>query len=343
MKPPVLPAASAAEAPARRTLGRSDTTLAAMALGCYSMSHSYGRRSDAESVEVIRRAVDAGVDLIDTADFYGWGHNEGLVADALQGRRERVLLSSKFGYVPATEAGATFSVRGDAAYVKQACEASLRRLRTDRVDIYFQHRLDRQVPIEETVGAMAELVREGKVRHLGLCEVSEATLRRACAVHPIAAVQAEYSLWTRDLETGLLAVYEELGVTPMAFSPLARGMLGGTLRSLEQLAADDVRRKYPRFSPENFPRNVALVDRLGELARSLGCSSSQLALAWLFATQPRMVAICGCDTLAFLAENLGAQAVRPWQALLAQVSEMFAPGQVAGDRYHAALMAMLDR
>ncbi|MFO1327593.1 MAG: aldo/keto reductase [Rubrivivax sp.] len=326
----------------RRTLGRSGVTLQAMALGCYSMSSAYGRRDDAESLQVIQRAIDRGVDLLDTADFYGWGHNEALVASALRGRREQVLLSTKFGYVRG-DGGAPFALCSEPAYVKAACEASLQRLGTDRIDLYFQHRLDPRVPIEDTVGAMADLVRAGTVRHLGLCEVSAHTLRRACAVHPVSALQIEYSLWTRDPEGGLLQACDELGVTPMAFSPLARGMLAGTLRRLDQLAADDVRRKYPRFSPDNFSRNLALVDRLGDIAAGLGCTRSQLALAWLYASAPRLVTLCGSDTLAFLDENLGALDLRLSPEVMAQVGELFAPGRVAGDRYYPALMQMLDR
>ncbi|MCP3476763.1 aldo/keto reductase [Bradyrhizobium sp. CCGUVB1N3] len=312
-----------------------------MALGCYSMSNSYGTRSDAESVQVIRRAVDQGIILIDTADYYGWGHNEQLVASALQGQRQDVLISSKFGYVRADDRN--LGICGDPAYVKKACEASLRRLGMDHIDLYFQHRLDSNVPIEDTVGAMADLVREGKVRYLGLCEISEKTLRRACSVHPIIAVQAEYSLWTRDVEERMLDVYGELGVTLMAFAPLGRGMLTGRLRGLDQLESKDVRRHFPRFSAENFPKNVALVDRLGAIASELGCSTSQLALAWLYNRDARTIAICGCDTLHFLAENLGALKIRLAGEMIAQIGEMFAPGNVSGDRYNAALMKMLDK
>lgn len=325
----------------RRPLGRSGRTVQAMALGCYSMSSAYGRRSDAESVQVIQRAMDRGIELLDTADFYGWGHNEQLVASALRGRRDEVLLSTKFGYVRAE--GAPFALCSEPAYVARACDASLRRLHTDRIDLYFQHRLDPEVPIEDTVGAMAELVRAGKVRHLGLCEVSATTLRRACAVHPITAVQIEYSLWTRDPEAGLLQVCDELGVTPMAFSPLARGMLSGQLRSRDQLAADDVRRKYPRYSPENFPRNLALVDRLGEIAAGIGCTRPQLALAWLYARSPRLVTLCGSDTLAFLEENIAALDLRLTAQQVESIAALFAPGSVSGDRYYPALMKMIDR
>lgn len=322
-------------------LGKTGVRVTRMALGCYSMSNAYGKRSDTESVQVIQRAVDQGIDVIDTADFYGWGHNEELVASALRGRRSEVLLSSKFGYVPVE--GATFGVCGEPSYVRKACEASLKRLNTDYLDLYFQHRLDPNVPVEDTVGAMADLVKEGKVRYLGLCEVSETTLRRACTVFPVTAVQAEYSLWTRDLEEHMLDVYDELGVTLMAFSPLARGMLSGKVRSLDQLEPNDVRRKYPRFSPENFPKNVALVDRLGDVAQGLRCSLSQLALAWLFNRNPRMMAICGCDTLDFLEENLDALRIPLDKETIRQIDNMFAPGQISGDRYHASMMKMLDR
>jgi aryl-alcohol dehydrogenase-like predicted oxidoreductase len=326
----------------RREIGRTGMFATAMALGCYSMSNAYGQRSDVDSLAVIHRAIDEGINLIDTADFYGWGHNERLVGQALQGgRRDRVLLSSKFGYVKTPDAA--FGLCSSPTYVREACDASLQRLGVDHLDLYFQHRLDPQVPIEETVGAMADLVRQGKVRHLGLCEVSESTLRRAAAVHPISAVQAEYSLWTREVEERMLDVYDELGVTLTAFSPLARGMLSGHLRSLDQLGADDVRRKYPRFSPENFPKNVALVDQLGSVAADLGCSLSQLALAWLFHANRRMIAICGADTLPFLQENLGALRLRLNEETVRRIADLFAPGKVSGDRYHAAMMKMLDR
>lgn len=296
--------------PHPRQIGRTGVQTHAMALGCYSMSNAYGNRSDAESIEVIRRAIRQGIHLIDTADFYGWGHNEELVAAALQGvARDQVIVSSKFGYVRAE--GMALGLCSSPDYVKTACEASLKRLKLDYLDLYFQHRPDPRVPIEDTVGAMSDLVRQGKVRHVGLCEVSENTLRRAHAIHPVSAVQAEYSLWMRDPEQRLLSVLGELGISLMAFSPLARGMLSGQLRSLDQLGPDDVRRKYPRFSAENFPLNLALVEELGEMARALGCSTSQLSLAWLFHKSPGTIAICGCDTLRYLEENLGAMDVRP--------------------------------
>ncbi|MEC9433921.1 MAG: aldo/keto reductase [Pseudomonadota bacterium] len=322
----------------KRPLAGADRT--AMALGCYSMSNAYGRRSDDESLQVIRRAVDRGVEIIDTADYYGLGHNERLVASALAGRRDKVVLSSKFGYV--VQPDGSLGLNGRPDYLRICCEGSLARLGTDRIDLYFQHRVDPDVPIEETVGGMAELAAEGKIRALGLCEVSPATLRRAHAVHPIAAIQIEYSLWTRDAEAELLGLCAELGVAVMAFSPLARGMLTGALRSRDQLQPGDVRLKYPRFSEENLPRNVALVDRMADVAREQGCSPAELALAWLFARNPAMFAICGCDTLAFLDANLGALDLRLHPAVVDRLSAMFAPGAVAGDRYHAAMMKMLQ-
>ena len=325
----------------KRQLGFTKIESPAMALGCYSMSNSYGSRDESESIKVIQKAIDAGIEIIDTADYYGWGHNEHLVASALRGRRHQTMVSSKFGYVPSETAA--FDICGDPAYVKKACDESLRRLKTDYLDLYFQHRVDPRVPIEDTAGAMADLVREGKVRFLGLCEASESTLRRAHAVHPITAVQAEYSLWTRDLEKHMMGIFDEIGVTLMAFSPLARGMLSGKIRSLDQLGAGDVRRKYPRFSAENFPKNVALVDQLVDIAKQLECTVSQLSLAWLYNKSRRVVAICGCDTLEFLDENLAALTIELTDERIGEISSIFEPGRVHGDRYHPALMDLLDR
>lgn len=324
----------------RRRLGKSPLASPPVALGCYSMSSSYGHRNDQESLDVIRRAIDLGVNLIDTADFYGWGHNEGLVAEALRGRRNEVIVSTKFGYV---KSNVGFTVCGRPDYVRQACDASLKRLGIERIDLLFQHRVDPNVPIEETVGAMADLIREGKVSQLGLCEVSPRTLKRACDTFPIAAVQCEYSLWTRDAELELLAECRRLGVTPLAFSPLGRGMLTGRIRSLDDLAPDDVRRRYPRFSKENFSRNLSLVDRLATMASAKDCTLAQLSLAWLVQKNRDVVALCGCDTLPFLEENLGALDVELSDTEIDSVGAMFAADQVAGDRYDAAVMAMLDR
>ncbi|MDH4580742.1 aldo/keto reductase [Pseudomonas sp. BN415] len=311
-----------------------------MSLGCFSMSNAYGQRDDNESLRVIHKALDEGINMLDTADYYGWGHNEELIAKAIAGRRNNVLLSTKFGYVP--KDNLPFGLDSRPEHVKRACEESLKRLGTDCIDLLFQHRLDPQVPIEETVGSMAELVSEGKVRFLGLCEVSEKTLRRAHGVHPITAMQVEYSLWTREVEEQRM-LFDVLGVSVMAFSPLARGMLTGQLRSLEQLEASDVRRYSPRFYPENFPKNLALVDQLGEIAKGFNCSSAQLALAWLFRQNPRVITICGSDTLPFLEDNLGALAVELDDATNLVISELFQPGKVHGDRYHPLLQQMLDK
>ncbi len=323
-----------------RRLGQSNLASAPIALGCYSMSSAYGKRDDSESLAVIQKALGRCLNFIDTADFYGWGHNEQLVAKALKGRRDEAIVSTKFGYVQ-TDSG--FGVCGTPEYVRQACDASLKRLKIDQIDIYFQHRVDPNVPIEETVGAMAELVHAGKVKALGLCEVSPRTLRRACGTYPIAAIQCEYSLWTKNVEAELLKECDALQVTLMAFSPLGRGMLTGHIRSLDDLAQDDVRRKYPRFSAENFAWNLALVDQLAAIATAKGCTLAQLSLAWLIRKNPRVVAICGADTLPFLDENLGALAVDLTESEVATVGDLFSPEKVAGDRYNAAVMAMLDR
>ncbi len=324
----------------RRPLGQSTLASAPIALGCYSMSNAYGHREDPESLAVIHRALDNGINFIDTADFYGWGHNEQLVASAISGRRSEAIVSTKFGYV---KNGDAFSVCGTPEYVQQACDASLRRLGVDQIDIYFQHRVDPNVPIEDTVGAMAELVSAGKVKALGLCEVSPRTLRRACNAYPITAIQCEYSLWTRDVEAELLQECDDLGVALMAFSPLGRGMLTGRIRTLDDLAPGDVRRKYPRFSAENFAWNLSLVDRLGGIAEQHDCTLAQLSLAWLIRKNANVIAICGADTLAFLDENVKALSVTLSDGDIDAVGHLFSPGQVAGDRYNASVMAMLDR
>lgn len=321
-----------------RRLGRTDITVAPIALGCYSMSHAYGHRSEDESIAVIARALDRGVRFIDTADYYGWGHNEELLARALRGRRGDAVLSTKFGY---RKQGGGYVVCGDPAYVRQACESSLQRLKTDCVDMLFLHRKDPDVPIEETVGAMADLVAGGKVRYIGLCEVSAQTLRKANEVHPVAALQAEYSLWTREVEDEVADACRELGVTLMPFSPLGRGMLTGHIRSLDDLEPNDVRRRQPRFSAENLAWNVSLIDRLADTARELGCSLAQLALAWILHVNREAIPICGCDTRAFLDENLGALEVVLDDARLREITTLFSPDQVAGDRYDARVMAIL--
>lgn len=324
-----------------RSLGKTGIQVNPLALGCYSMSNAYGERSDDESIAVIHRAIEQGMNLLDTADLYGAGHNERLLASALKGRRDKVVLSSKFGYL--RQPDGSLNVTGDPAHVRKACEQTLQKLNVDYVDLYFQHRVDPSVPIEETVGAMSELVQQGKVRYLGLCEASESTLQRAHAVHPICAMQVEYSLWTRDAEQSLINTCDEMGVTLMAFSPLARGMLTGQLRRREQIGEKDVRRKYPRFSEENFYKNLGLVDQMGEVAKTLNCSYSQIAIAWLLHKAPKLIAICGCDTLDFLEENMGALNVNLTNSQVEEIGEMFAPGKVFGDRYQPEMMRLLDR
>ncbi len=324
-----------------RSLGKTGLQVNALALGCYSMSNAYGQRSDEESIAVIHRAIDQGINLLDTADMYGAGHNERLLGSALKGRRDQIVLSSKFGYV--RQPDGSLQVTGDPKHIRNACDETLQRLGVDCLDLYFQHRVDPVIPIEETVGAMSELVQQGKVRYIGLCEASDSNLKRAHAVHPISAMQVEYSLWTRNPEQGLLSTCDDLGVTLMAFSPLARGMLTGKLRRLDQIGEGDVRRKYPRFSEENFFRNVALVDQMGDIAKSLNCTYSQIAIAWLLHKAPKLIAVCGCDTLDFLTENLGALAVHLTEEQVTLISDMFAPGKVFGDRYHPEMMRLLDR
>lgn len=324
-----------------RTIGKSDTRTNGIALGCYSMSNAYGARSDEESVRVIQSALDRGINLIDTADYYGAGHNEGLVGLALKGRRDQALLSSKFGYRKLGDG--PLERCGRPEYVHQACADSLRRLGVDHIDLYFQHRLDPEVPIEETVGAMAELVKQGKVRLLGLCEVTPQTLRRASAVHPISAVQAEYSLWTRDAEQDLLPECATQQTSFMAFSPLARGMLTGKLRSRDQLEMNDIRRAYPRFSEENFPKNLALVDQLGALAAEINVTISQLSLAWLLNSPSGVIPISGADTLPFLEENAGALSIRLTPEQHRQIGQLFSPDSVSGGRLHPNVERMAVR
>ncbi|MBL0919945.1 MAG: aldo/keto reductase [Hydrogenophaga sp.] len=324
----------------RVPLGSSGIEVSALGLGCYGMSHVYGHRDEAESIEAIRAALDHGIDLIDTADFYGRGHNETLVGTALQGRRERAVLCSKFGYT--RDAEGRNEIRGDAAYVREACEASLKRLGVDVIDLYYMHRLDLRVPVEETVGAMADLVRAGKVRFLGLSEISSNTLQRAAAVHPIAAVQSEYSLWSRDPEERLLGTCEELGVTFVGYAVLGRGFLTGKVRSLDDLPPDDGRRKSPRFYPENFQRNIELVHALERMSQRLACTPAQLALAWVM-SRPRALPLFGAERREFLAENAGAVNVRLSTEDLAEIDAAMPPGAASGARYDADMMSRVEQ
>jgi aryl-alcohol dehydrogenase-like predicted oxidoreductase len=306
------------------------------------MSEFYGAGDDAESSATINLALDLGVNFLDTADMYGLdGANERLLAKVLRTRRDEVVLATKFGNVRAPD-GTFLGIDGRPGYVRSACDASLARLGVDHIDLYYQHRVDRKVPIEETVGAMAELVRAGKVRHLGLSEASAATIRRAAKVHPIAALQTEYSLWTRDLESEVRPVCDELGIGIVAYSPLGRGFLTGAIRSADQLAPNDWRRTNPRFQSENLAANLALVDAVNEIAKARGCTPAQLALAWLLHRGPQVVPIPGTRRIERLEENAAATALALSDAEQRRIADVLAERAVAGTRYPAASMANVD-
>ncbi|WP_373281158.1 aldo/keto reductase [Nocardia araoensis] len=322
----------------RRRLG--GLTVSAQGLGCMGMSHGYGAADDEQSIATLRHALDLGVSLLDTADFYGAGHNEELIGRAIAGRRDEVVLATKFGF--ANRLGEPTRIRGDAAYVRQACDASLRRLGVDHIDLYYLHRVDQQVPIEETVGAMAELVQAGKVRHLGLSEAGADTIRRAHAVHPIAALQSEWSLWTRDLETEIVPVCRALGIGLVPFSPLGRGFLTGRYSSVEGLADNDVRRGQPRFAAGNLERNLAIVAKLNELAAAKGVTAGQLALAWVQHRGEDVVPIPGTRRQRYLEENLAALTIELSADDLAAIEAAAPPEQVAGDRYDATNLTFVN-
>jgi aryl-alcohol dehydrogenase-like predicted oxidoreductase len=312
----------------------------ALGLGLMGMSGVYGPADDEESVATIRAALDAGVTLLDNAEAYGGGHSEEVLGRALAGRRDEAVITTKFGL---TFRNGVMGEDGSPANVKQSLEASLRRLQTDHVDVYFQHRVDLDTPIEETVGAMGELVAEGKTRHIGLCEVSAATLRRAHAVHPVAAVQSEYSLWPRDPEDEVLPACEGLGVGFMAYSPLGRGMLTGKVRRFEDLPPGDFRRVSPRFQGENFQRNLDVVDHVTAVAAEKGVEPAQLALAWILARSPSIVAIFGTRREANLRSNLGALDVELTAEELARIDEIAPKGVAAGEAWPSAFMDQLGR
>jgi len=327
-----------------RELGRSGLRVSALGLGCMGMSEFYDPKqmNDEESVRVIHRYLDAGGNFLDTADVYGLGRNEALVGKAIRGRRDKVILATKFANVRGTK-GEFLGVRGDPPYVRECCDASLKRLGVDVIDLYYQHRVDPKTPIEETVGAMAELVQAGKVRHLGLSEAAPATIRRAEKVHPIAALQTEYSLWSRDPEAEILPTARELGITFVAYSPLGRGFLSGQFKSPDDLPADDVRRNHPRFQGENFQRNLDLVGTVERLAQAKGCTQSQLALAWVLAQGEDVVPIPGTKRAKFLDDNLAALHVRLAPEELSRIGALLPPGSASGDRYHAQAMKTIDR
>ena len=326
-----------------RKLGTQGLEAAAIGLGCMGMSEFYGSTDDDESVATIHRALELGVTLLDTADMYGPFANERLVARALgEWDGERPLIATKFGNVRG-EDGAFLGVRGDREYVRSACEASLERLGVETIDLYYQHRVDPRTPIEETVGAMAELVQEGKVRFLGLSEAGPETIRRAHATHPISALQTEYSLFSRDVEEAVLPAVRELGIGFVAYSPLGRGILTGSIRRVEDIDEADARRqRFPRFEPENLERNVALVERVDELAGRLGATPGQVALAWVLAQGDDIVAIPGTKRVARVEENVAAAGVRLGDDDLAELDRIFARGAAAGGRYAPAQMQALD-
>ena len=325
----------------RRTLGRSGLTVSAIGLGCMGMSDFYGPADEAANLAVLHHALDAGVDFLDTADMYGVGRNEELLAKVLRTRRNEVVLATKFGNVRAPD-GKFLGIDGRPQYVAAACEASLRRLGVERIDLYYQHRVDPKVPIEETIGAMARLVADGKVGHLGLSEASGNTLRRAMRVHPIAALQSEYSLWSRDVEHDSLAACRECGVGFVAYSPLGRGFLTDAIRQIDDLSKDDGRRMHPRFQGANFDSNRRLVDALKALAEERDCTPAQLALAWLLHQGADVVPIPGTRRIARLDENAGATRVTLTQHDLRRVGDVLAQYAVAGTRYPAAGMASVN-
>ncbi|MEU1547212.1 aldo/keto reductase [Nocardia sp. NPDC005745] len=322
-----------------RRLGELEVS--AQGLGCMGMSHAYGEADDAQSIATLHHALDLGVTLLDTADFYGAGHNEELIGRAIAQRRDEVVLATKFGF--ANRLGEPTHIRGDAPYVRQACEASLRRLAVDHIDLYYLHRVDPKVPIEETVGAMADLVEAGKVRHLGLSEAGAQTIRRAHAVHPIAALQSEWSLWTRDPEAEVAPVCRELGIGLVPFSPLGRGFLTGRYNSVEGLAETDVRRSQPRFAEGNLERNLAIVAKLTELAAAKGVTAGQLALAWVQHRGEDVVPIPGTRRQRYLEENLAALAIELSPEDLAAVEAAAPPEQVAGTRYDSTNLTFVNR
>ena len=326
-----------------RRLGHNGLTVSAIGLGCMGMSQAYGTPNDDESVRTIHRALDLGVTLFDTADVYGRGRNEQLVARALGSRRRGIVLATKCGLAPPAAPGSAHEVNGSPAHIKAACDASLKRLGTDVIDLYYLHRVDPRTPIEESVGAMVELVREGKVRFLGLSEASASTIRRAHRVHAIAAVQSEYSLWFREPEVTVIPTCRELGIGFVPFGPVGRGFLSGDVKETDSLPQNDLRRRVPRFQGEHLEKNLALLATFEGLAAQKGCAPAQLAIAWLLAKGDNIVPIPGTKHVNYLEQNVGAASVALNAADVARLDALFSPEGVSGERYPSDMMKLIDR